>query len=69
MSRLVNFPTVELDAMYDALPLRGKVAVMCGRFDKWVRGNGSNPCLGCDRIVSEIGGGCGQCWFTTEEKR
>ena len=68
MGRLVEFPTAELDAMYDRLPLRGKLAIMRKRFDEWVRGNGSQPCIGCDRIVTEIGGACGECWLT-EEKR
>jgi hypothetical protein len=65
--RLVEWPTPELNALYDTLPLRGKIAIMCQRFDEWVRGNGSNKCIGCDAVVKEIGGNCGQCWFTSGE--
>jgi hypothetical protein len=68
MSRLVEFPTPELDAMYDALPFRGKLAIMSKRFDEWVRGNGAQQCIGCERVVRDIGGACGECWLTQEKR-
>lgn len=61
MGRLVDYGFSNLNAAYDALPMRAKLAIICGRFDEWVRGNGSVMCSVCKLVIREIGAPCPNC--------
>lgn len=61
MTRLVDFHFEQINATYDALPIRKKLAFICHQFDAWVRGNGAVKCVACDATVTSPTAVCDTC--------